>query len=74
MRLPKDEQKKLVGMLGNNPSLYKFILHHGDLKTRLVLSNMYVLRVASFVYINLHSIKKKLRNREYRSSRQLSLI
>lgn len=61
MRLPKDEQKKLVRMLGNNPSLYRFVLQNGEKKTRLVLSDFYVLRVASFVYINLRNIKRKIK-------------
>ena len=62
MKLPKDEQKKLIGMISGNPHLYKFILQHGNYQSRLVLSNIYVLRLASFVYVNLRNIKRKIKN------------
>ena len=61
MRLPQDEQKKLMSMLRNNPSLFKFIHQHGDYQARLVLSNICVLRMASFVYVNLRNIKRKIK-------------
>ena len=60
MRLPKDEQMKLMSMLKNNPSLYEFILQHGDYQTRLIIGNIYMLRLASFVYVNLRNIKRRI--------------
>ena len=57
----KDEQEKLLGMLKANPSLYKFIRKHGNFQARLVLSNIYVLQVASWVYINLRNIKRYIK-------------
>lgn len=61
MRLPKNEQVQLMRMLRNNPALWKFTQHHGNCKARLVLSNIYVLRIASYAYISLRNIKRKIK-------------
>jgi hypothetical protein len=61
MRLPKDEQKKLISMLRNNPTLYKFIQQHGGYQVRLILGNIWILHIASFVYVYLRNIKRNIK-------------
>lgn len=59
MRLPKNEQKKLMSMLKTNPTLYDFIKFHGNYYARLALSNIFVLRFASYAYNTLRDLKRR---------------
>lgn len=62
MRLPKEEQSKLMDLLQHNPPIYAFIRQHGNLQVRLILSNVYILRGASLIYNWLRNMKRKVRN------------
>ena len=61
MRLPKAEQQSLMILFKENPSIYTFIVQNGNIKARLLLSNIHIMRAASMVYICLHNIKKKMK-------------
>lgn len=62
MRLPKAEQQSLMNLFKEKPSVHNFIMQNGNIKARLLLSNIYVMRVTSVVYTFLRNIKKKMKN------------
>lgn len=59
LKLPEDEQRKLMSILKHNPSMYEFVRKHGNLQTKLVLSNLFVLRAASWIYVHLRNSRQK---------------
>lgn len=61
LRLPKEEQQKLWSMLQRNESIYKFILHHGNIKVNIVLKHFPIMRVLTILYNTLRNIKKTLK-------------
>lgn len=58
LRLPKDEQIKLMNILQDNLTIRDFILQHGNTKIKIILNNLYILRIVSLIYNLLRKIKK----------------
>ena len=62
MRLPRNEQRKLIELFEENPAVYRFVRDHGNSKVRMILSNYIMLRIASVLYLGMRALKHGMRN------------